>query len=102
MEITDAGNVDGALDILADLESAPKRPNGQPCRIAVMRRDRPDLVPQWTRAINARRAGAGITHDEIAGWFTRHNFRMTRNVPERHAKSALVCQWCQPGREITA
>lgn len=86
------------FDILADLEGAPRRPKGNPCRIAEMRRDRPDLVPQWERVIPERRYAPG----DISAWFTAREFPMTRNVVERHRKTPQPCSWCRPGREIVA
>lgn len=81
------------LDILGDLAAEVTRPRGTPCRIAEMRRDRPELVEQWDRALAARRVSARPTYDQIAGWFTDHGFAMTRNTPERHLRNPR-CAWC--------
>ncbi len=86
------------LDILADLEAAPRRPNGQPCMIATMRRDHPDLVAQWDAVLAAKRAGKPVgSNGDIASWFVKHGHRMTRNVVDRHLRSDSTCPascWC--------
>ena len=84
------------LDILADLDNEKRRPVGTPCRIAYMRRDRPDLLEQWDRVMAARREGTGdFTYDQVAAWFTGRGFPMTRNTPERHIRTR--CTWCDAG-----
>ena len=90
-----------SLDILADIE-AGKRPRGSPCTVAVMRRDRPDLVEQWVRVLEAKKAGETDASDaDIAAWFCARDFPMTRNVSERHRRRDS-CAWCRQGHEVTA
>ena len=90
-----------SLDILADIE-ATRRPRGSPCRVAVMRRDRPELVAAWNRVLAAKASGETDASDaDIAAWFCARDFPMTRNVSERHRRRDN-CAWCRPGHEVTA
>lgn len=89
-------------DILADLDATARRPKGQPCAIAIMRRDRPELVEQWTRVLEAKQTGRTKASDaDIAAWFIARDFAMTRATVERHRRND-PCTWCVPGREVTA
>lgn len=85
------------LDILGDLAAETLRPKGTPCRVAEMRRDRPELVEQWDRVMAARRSSSVPTHVQIARWFTAHGFEMSRNTPERHLRPGAECTWCRNG-----
>ena len=85
-------------DILADLEAKPKKRPGVVCRVETMRRQRPELVPQWETVLEAKRTGALDRSDaDIAGWFADHGFPIGYIVVARHRKNE--CELC---REMAA
>jgi hypothetical protein len=85
-------------DILSDLSTIERRPPGNPCGVAVMRRDRPDLIPHWERVLEAKRTGATrATADDIAAWFEARDFPVDPQLVSRHMK-AKRCAWCRSGR----
>ena len=88
-------------DIIADLAGRPARPQGLPCRIAVMRRDRPDLVePFWTAVKQLRdgdwrkRDGRRVSDGDVSDWFAEQGFAVERLVVVRHRAVPLKCSWC--------
>jgi hypothetical protein len=89
-------------DILADLDTITKRPVGSPCRIAYMRRDRPDLLPLWDRVVEAKRArdprADKASATDIANWFTKHGFDLEPQLVQRHTGvTNRPCTWCRHG-----
>ena len=82
------------LDILADLESTPKKRPGVVCRVETMRRQRPELAREWDRAIDGKRTGA-LSHSDtdIAGWFTGKGFPVSTQIVSRHRNDQ--CELCR-------
>lgn len=91
-------------DIIDDISTAPVRPQGNPCRIAVMRRERPELEPQFWRAVERLKAGDWYRPDgrrtsdnDVAEWFNRQKFAVDRLIVQRHRAGREKCQWCRQG-----
>lgn len=76
-----------ALDILADLDD--RRLTGFPCRISVMRAERPDLYEQWQKVREETR----YSQQKVADWFTRQGFAISGQTVGNHRRG--VCVRCQ-------